>query len=155
MDVKISRLFNLPADAFAPLLAESEREGWQFVRKLMGEWASGANRFDRPGEMLLGAWADGVLAGVCGLNIDPYAGDPSIGRVRRLYILGPYRGRGVGRMLVEAVVEAARSSFRTLRVRTECPIAGRLYLRLGFLPVVDSADCTYTLDLASSPQNTM
>jgi len=52
------------------LLAESEQAGLRLVRRLIEEWVSGANRFDRPGEMLVGAWLDGRVVGVCGLNVD-------------------------------------------------------------------------------------
>jgi GNAT superfamily N-acetyltransferase len=147
MEVAVARLFDLPADAFSPLVAESEREGWRFVRRLADEWAAGTNRFDQPGEALFAAWVDGALIGVCGLNTDPYAGDEAVGRVRRLYVLRVYRGSGVGRRLVRAVVAAATGRFRTLRVRTENPEAGRLYERLGFQPAAGAADCTHILEL--------
>jgi len=38
-----------------PWFAESERAGYGFVRRLADEWASGANRFGRPGEALFAA----------------------------------------------------------------------------------------------------
>jgi GNAT superfamily N-acetyltransferase len=150
MEVTVARLFDLPADAFAPLVAESEREGWRFVRRLADEWAAGTNRFDRPGEALLAAWADGALVGVCGLSADPYASDPVIGRVRRLYVLGAFRRRSVGHLLVQAVLQAARKRFRSLRVRTESAAAGRLYERLGFVPAVGVPNCTHTLALGTT-----
>jgi GNAT superfamily N-acetyltransferase len=149
MGVAVTRLFDLPADTFAPLLAESEREGWRFVRRLADDWASGLNRFDQPGEALLGAGVDGTLVGVCGLNVDPYAGDPTIGRVRRLYVLETFRRRGVGNLLVQAVLQAARNRFRLLRVRTENATAGRLFERLGFVPAVGVPDCSHTLVLST------
>ena len=31
--------------------------------------------------------SEGRLVGVCGLNVDPYLDDPSVGRVRHLYVL--------------------------------------------------------------------
>jgi hypothetical protein len=77
MEVAVARVFDLPADAFSPLVAESERDGWRFVRRLVDEWVAGTNRFDRPGEVLLAACVDKALVGVCGLNADPYAGDPA------------------------------------------------------------------------------
>jgi GNAT superfamily N-acetyltransferase len=150
MAIAVARLFDLPADAFARLIADSEWEGWRFVRRLADEWAAGTNRFDRPGEALLAAWVDGALVGVCGLNADPYASDPAIGRVRRLYVLGAFRGRGVGHVLLQAVLQSARMRFRSLRVRTESAAAGRLYERLGFLPAVDVPDCTHTLVLGTA-----
>jgi ribosomal protein S18 acetylase RimI-like enzyme len=145
MEVAVVRLFDLPVDAFAPLLAESERERWRLVRRLADEWAAGTNRFDGPGETLLGAWIGGELVGVCGLNVDPYAGDPAIGRIRRLYVLGAYRRRGIGQLLVQAVLRSAHTRFQSLRVRTENAAAARLYERLGFASVNGVPDSTHTL----------
>jgi hypothetical protein len=34
MEVEVARLFDLPAAALAPLVAESEQDGWRFVRRL-------------------------------------------------------------------------------------------------------------------------
>jgi len=66
----------------ALLVAESEQAGLSLVRKLVDEWRDGSNAFHRPGEAVFGARVDGRLVGVCGLNVDPYAGDDRIGRVR-------------------------------------------------------------------------
>ena len=148
MEVAVHRLHDLPADALAPLVAEGERGGWRFVRRLADEWAAGTNRFDRAGEGLFAAVAGGVVVGVCGLNADPYAADPTIGRIRRLYVLRVYRRHGVGRRLAEEAVHAARGRFRSLRVRTESAGAGRLYERLGFVPAVGVPACTHALRLA-------
>jgi GNAT superfamily N-acetyltransferase len=138
---------DLPPGALAPLVAESEREGWRFVRRLADEWRAGANRFGRPGEALFVARLGGSVVGACGLNDDPYTADPTTGRVRRLYVLREYRGKGVGRQLVRSVIMAATGHYRRLRVRAESPQAGRLYQRLGFEPTAGEADCTHTLDL--------
>jgi ribosomal protein S18 acetylase RimI-like enzyme len=146
MDVVVDPVSNLPLDALAPLLAESEREGWRFVRRLADEWARGANRFDRPGEALFVARAGESIVGVCGLNADPDTVDSAIGRVRRLYVLRAYRRRGIGRRLVQAVVGAAAGRFRVLRVQTESSEASRLYERVGFHPVAGAADCTHILE---------
>jgi GNAT superfamily N-acetyltransferase len=149
MEVAVARLFDLPAGALSRLVAESEREGWRFVRRLADEWTAGTNRFDQPGEALWAAWVDGTLIGVCGLNADPYTSDPAIGRVRRLYVLGAFRGRGVGQLLVQAVLQSARTRFRSLRVRTASAAAARLSERLGFVPAVGVPDCTHTLVLGT------
>jgi GNAT superfamily N-acetyltransferase len=141
---------DLTPDALAPLVAESEWAGWKFVCRLADDLRSGANRFDLPGECLVVAVSGDAVVGACGLNADPYAGDPSVGRVRRLYVSAAHRGSGVGRRLVGAVVAAAVGRFRRLRVRTESPVAGRLYERLGFVPVVGVADCTHALDLTDA-----
>jgi hypothetical protein len=41
---------------------------------------------------LFGARVGGVIIRVCGLNVDPYAKDSTIARVRRLYVLKAYYG---------------------------------------------------------------
>lgn len=46
------RLIGPPSETLDVLLADSEREGSRFVRRLVDEWATGTNRFDRPGEAL-------------------------------------------------------------------------------------------------------
>jgi GNAT superfamily N-acetyltransferase len=146
MDVTVDRLTDLPPGALAALVADSERAGWRFVRRLADEWAAGANRFDRPGEALFGAWTGVRLVGVCGLNVDPYAADPGVGRVRRLYVLAECRRLGVGRRLVQAVIEAARGRFGLLRLRTENPQAAAFYERLGFRRLAGVPESTHALD---------
>jgi ribosomal protein S18 acetylase RimI-like enzyme len=149
MEVVIERLTDLPADALAEMLAESEQDGWRFVRRLAEEWENGSNRFDRPGEGLFAARAGERIIGVCGLNIDPYSAAPDVGRLRRLYVLRGYRRHGAGRKLVRAVIGAAAGTFRSLRVRTESPQATALYERLGFRRVAAGADCSHILELPS------
>jgi hypothetical protein len=84
----IERLSELPSEGFGPLVAESEQAGLRFVRRLAEEWAGGRNRFDRPGGACFAALVDGRMVGVCGLNVDPYAAEPGVGRVRHLTALG-------------------------------------------------------------------
>lgn len=132
------------------LVAESEAQGLSFVRRLADEWASGANRFDRPGEALFVAREGLQTVGVAGLNVDPYAGDSSVGRLRHLYVLPALRRQGVGGNLVAAVVDAAAASFRTLRLHTSDPDAARLYERMGFRRRADVGRCTHVMELAPS-----
>src|SRR5262249_4135249 len=112
------------------------------------EWASGANRFDAPGEALFLAVADDQVVGVCGLNRDPYAHAPCAGRVRRLYVLAAHRGRGVGRLLLEAVVAHAYDHFSLLRVRTEA--ASDFYTTRGFRRDASNAEATHVLQLTKA-----
>jgi ribosomal protein S18 acetylase RimI-like enzyme len=147
MNAVVERLADLPLDRVAPLLTESEQAGLPLVRRLVDDWASGHNRFDRSGEMLFAATVDGRWAGVCGLNVDPYAATPGVGRVRHLYVLTADRRAGIGRRLLDAVVAGARDAFHTLRLRTHNPVAARLYERAGFERVGDVPDCTHRLRL--------
>ena len=147
MRALIERVSGAPLDRLAALLAESERQGFRFVRRLVEEWSSGANRFDRPGEALFVARVGDDVVGVCGLNVDPFAGDPKIGRVRHLYVLVPHRRSGIGEQLVADVLEAARGRFERLHLRTTNVTAARLYERLGFRRTFDARDHTHVVDV--------
>ena len=146
--VRVERLIEASSDLFDALVDESERQGYRFVPRLADEWASGANRFDRPGEALFAARIDGRLVGACGLNVDPYTRVVGVGRVRHLYVyvLADYRRLGVGRQLVEQVLDAARGRFGRLRLSTQNPAAAQLYERLEFERRA-AADHTHLLEL--------
>jgi GNAT superfamily N-acetyltransferase len=143
----IARVIDLPRDRFAVLLAESEASGYQFVRRLVNEWERSVNRFTRPGEALFVAELGGMVVGVCGLNIDPYLEDPSVGRVRNVYVLAACRGRGFGRQLVEQAIAAGRGHFDRLRLRADETGPARLYESLGFRSWPGMPDCTHILEL--------
>jgi GNAT superfamily N-acetyltransferase len=147
MAIAIERLTGSPAERVAGLVAESERHGLRFVRRLADEWATGANRFDRPGEALFVARIGDRVVGVCGLNIDPYAAEPKVGRVRHLYVLSGQRRLGVGRLLVSEVIEAARGRFDRLRLRSQNPVAAQFYEALSFRPSVGTDDSTHVMML--------
>ena len=138
--IDISRIRELP-EGFEALLEESTTQGYSFLQRLSDDWGSGANRFSQPGEALFEARRHGTLVGVCGINRDPHADDESIGRVRRLYVLDDDRRRGVGRWLVERILEHAKGTFRVVRVNAPPQHAARFYEAIGFesLPGDDSA----------------
>lgn len=150
MHAVIERLSGSPADSLGHLVAESRRLGLDFLDRLVREWESGANRFDRPGEVLFVARSGSQIIGVCGLCLDPYVGDPAVGRVRHLYVLVPYRRVGVGEQLVADVIEAARGHFGRLHLRTTNPEAARLYERMGFVPQRGMRDCTHALEVPAA-----
>jgi GNAT superfamily N-acetyltransferase len=147
--IAIAPLATLPPDAIQPLLDASRSEGLRLVERLADEYASGANRFDRPGELLLGAYAAGQLVGVGGVNRDPYARDACVARMRHLYVLPAWRRRSVGRQLVAALIAAAAPHFAVLRLRTTNPAADRFYQSIGFLVAEGDADATHALELAA------
>jgi GNAT superfamily N-acetyltransferase len=121
------------AALFAPMLAEAGAGDGTFLLRLRDEWATGAIRFDKEGEILLGAFSDGALIGVGGLSHDPYGPEAGLVRLRHLYVLEAERGRGVGRKLVARLVDHARAHFSLVRLRTRNPEAARLYEGLGFV----------------------
>jgi GNAT superfamily N-acetyltransferase len=114
--------------------AEARDEGYKFLETLLEEWRSGANRFDAPGEALCGHFDQGILVAVGGLNCDPFLADPTVGRIRRLYVRHAWRNQGIGGALLDKLLAAARLNFRCVRLRAENPAAARLYERKGFLP---------------------
>jgi len=122
----INRVDDLHLDRFAEMLAESEAAGYRFLRRVVNEWESGANRFSRPGEALLVAEMSGRWVGICGLSIDPYLDDPRVGRVRNVYVLADCRRAGIGRRLVEEAIALARGHFDRLLLRGEEPGPARL-----------------------------
>lgn len=121
-----------PRPALDALATEARAEGHRFVDRLIAEWANGSNRFDRPGEVLLEAMADEVAA-IGGLNCDPYPADgPPVGRLRHVYVRPAFRSRGIGRMLVSALLDRAGGQFERVRLRTHADGAAKLYLSMGF-----------------------
>jgi GNAT superfamily N-acetyltransferase len=153
--IHIIRLSQIVPAEFGGLVTESESQGFAFLRRLIMDWGAGANRFALPGEALFAAQDKGNIVGVCGLNVDPYANDRGVGRVRHLYVLASRRRQGIGRGLITQVIVSATGSFRMLRLRTDSPAAAAFYEALGFEPCTDAA-CTHRLLLhrgETSPKN--
>jgi GNAT superfamily N-acetyltransferase len=134
----------LPVAGLQRLRSEAKEEGYDFLETLVEDWESGENRFDDPGETLLGGLDEGLLMAVGGLNCDPFAGRPDMGRIRRVYVRQAWRNQGLGRALVEALVQEARAHFRCVRLRAENIGAARLYERIGFA-ATPGPDATHTL----------
>jgi GNAT superfamily N-acetyltransferase len=134
----------LPVPGIEALHAEAQSESYDFIETLVEEWSTGENRFDAPGEALCGYVEHGLLVAVGGLNCDPFAGRPEIGRIRRVYVRPAWRNQGIGRALVTALVDQARTHFRSVRLRAENAGAARLYERMGFVPI-ENPDATHIL----------
>lgn len=133
-------------DVLTGLVGESELAGERFLRRLVDEWRSGANRFDALGEALFVAYLEGRILGVCGLSRDPYAPGDATGRVRHLYVAAGHRRRGIGKALVLAVMEHARGVFPRLRLRTQSEAAACFYQSLGFQRC-EEPEATHILNL--------
>ncbi|MBW4484170.1 MAG: GNAT family N-acetyltransferase [Tildeniella torsiva UHER 1998/13D] len=114
------------------LVEESQSESFRFVQGLMEEYRSGLNRFDKPGEVLLIASVQGAIVGLGGLNHDPYFNDLAVGRLRHVYVEAAWRRRGVGRVLVTALMNVAKPHYQLLTLRTDTAAADAFYQTLGF-----------------------
>src|SRR5580704_8496209 len=86
---------------------EARTEGHQFLDRLASDWVSGAMRFERPGEALLAAYSEGVLAAIGGITIDPIV--PNALRMRRFYCRPAFRRTGIGGEIAQALLERAKS----------------------------------------------
>ena len=129
---------------FSALRAESQAQNLNMLRRLAENWQNGENRFNAPGEKLLGAFAYGQLVGVCGLNIDPFSQQPRAGRIRHLYIAERHRRQGIGHQLLVSVITHSSAWFDFLNTHAPAQ-AWPFYERLGFRPVYDEPRVTHRL----------
>ena len=144
----MSRLLIEPVTPDEPgyiaLKAESIALNFNMLRRLEENWQRGENRFNAPGEKLLGAFLNGRLVGVCGLNRDPFSQQPRAGRIRHLYISERYRRRGIGQQLLVSVITHSSAWFDFLNTHAPAQ-AWPFYERLGFRPVYDEPRVTHRL----------
>jgi GNAT superfamily N-acetyltransferase len=127
----------------APMVKESEAEGFRHIRRLYEDYISGANRFDKISEALVGIRDGDRLIAIGGVNATDIQ---EIGRIRRVYVSPERRRQGVGRLLMEEIMSAARPHYRRLVLRTHNPAAAAFYLQLGFVPVASNPEVTHFYD---------
>jgi GNAT superfamily N-acetyltransferase len=147
--IAIERIDCLPIDRLNPLVTQAEATGFHALSRLLTDWQYGRNRFDQPGEAIFIATENECVVGICGLNRDPYLGDPTVGRVRHLYVDVDHRRKGIGSQLVRAVMGTAKERFSRLRLRTNNPGADGFYCSLGFMRFTAEPACSHHVILSS------
>src|SRR5688572_2760417 len=125
------------------LEADANANGQGMVSRLIREWRDGRNRFSAAGERVYVAKRGGRVCGVCGVNRDPYAGDDSIGRVRRLYVSARERRLGSGRALIERLMTDASGVYSWIHLRTHEHEAAVFYEANRFEAVAGNPDYTH------------
>lgn len=130
--IHIIRISKLDEVLINHLIKESLSQGFGFVERLVRDYRSGMNCFDKSGEALFSALLQDVIIGIGGLNRDPYFNDPKIGRLRHLYIESAWRQHGVGRLLVNQIIHEASQHYQILTLRTDTTAADKFYQKLGF-----------------------
>jgi len=145
--MKLTRINTMDLNDWNQILHVSRAEDHNMINRLVTDFRAGTNRFDAPGEALLAVLMGREVVAVAGLNREPDESVPWAGRVRRLYVMPDFRGRGLGRRLVDAIVAEARARFGILSVNVGTSEARGFYEHLGFTPVEHSS-ITHTKDLA-------
>ena len=153
--IAIEQVNDLPIDKLSSLVTEAADTGFHALARLVAEWQSGRNRFDRRGEAIFIATENGHIVGVCGLNRDPYLGDPTVGRLRHLYVAVDHRRKGIGSRLVRAIVAEARGRFVRLRLRTDSPDADTFYRSLGFTAFTAEPACSHNVMIEYNSYNSV
>lgn len=146
-EIVIQKVKQLDTGKLLRLVDESEIEGFRHIKRLVIDYENGANKFDKEGEALFIALQNNEIVGVCGLNSNPYESSYDVGRIRRLYVSPRVRRFGIGRMLMNYVIEEARNTYKLLVLRTHNPIADIFYQSLGFSNKFDSENDTHFLQL--------
>jgi putative acetyltransferase len=103
----------------------------QELRDLPGEYGI-------PRGALLLAWVDGVLAGCCALRPLDDSDHTNAAEMKRLFVRPASRGLGLGRLLTEAILDAARAAgFSCVLLDTldDMEAARALYEDLGFVEI--------------------
>ena len=121
-EIRLEALADSP-DAFASTVeVEQERPPEWFAARLADAFVLGA--FDGP-----------HLAGVAGFYVQPGPKHAHKGMLWGMYVRPEYRSAGVGRTLVEAIIEHARDHVEILQlfVISDNLPALRLYASLGFV----------------------
>lgn len=116
---------------FARLQAEARTEGYRFLDRLAADWEAGAMRFTQPGEVLLAACANEVLAAIGGLTREPMV--PGGFRMRRFYVGARFRRTGLGRRLAAALLESPLRAGHPVTVNAATGSAP-FWEALGFAP---------------------
>jgi GNAT superfamily N-acetyltransferase len=99
------------------------------------ELANLPGEYGQPGSALLLALVDGEVAGCCGLRALDSVNYPNAAEMKRLFVRKAFRRFGLGRQLVEAVLDAARmAGYHSVLLDTldDMESARALYAELGF-----------------------
>ena len=139
---------NLIPAGLAELAEHATAERVNNVQRIIDGWASGSERYDRPGEAILAAVSglDRVVA-VGGIAECPIV-DGAL-RMRRFYVHPQWRRRGLGRGLAATLVFSGLQVADTITCNAGATVeAPRFWEAMGFERVdkrVDSPGVTHVL----------
>lgn len=134
------------------LTTPSDAQGLEAAREIFREYAQGLGvdldfqdfeselaslpgDYAEPRGVLHLAYVDGALAGCCALRPLDNVDYPNASEMKRLYVRKAFRGFGLGRQLVETILDAARQAGYDcvlLDTLDDMEAARALYEELGF-----------------------
>lgn len=91
-----------------------------------------------PRGALLAAYAEDQMVGCCALRPLDTADYPNACEIKRLFVRQGFRGQGLGRLLAECILDAARQAdytYALLDTLSEMESARSLYEDLGFVEI--------------------
>jgi GNAT superfamily N-acetyltransferase len=87
------------------------------------------------------------LIAIGGLNQDPYSNSMRVGRLRRFYVSKKYRRMGIGKKLVETIIDYSREYHDDIVLNTDSDQADKFYTSLGFLKQQQYPNSTHYMKL--------
>jgi GNAT superfamily N-acetyltransferase len=129
--ITIRRINDELPQGFELLRHAADEEAFNMLRTLAEEWASGANRFDKPGEALVAAFDGAMLLGMGGISQDRQV--PGALRMRRFYVGPPHRRRGVASAVAAALLDRPESQGKLITLNAPRAEAARFWEALGFV----------------------
>ncbi|MDM5239545.1 GNAT family N-acetyltransferase [Bacillus cereus] len=132
-EIHIQQIENLMIYEFSHFVQDSKEEGFNFLTRLVNEYETEINTFNKTGECLYGIFQGENLIGIGGLNEDPYTENNKIGRLRRFYILKDYRRIGLGNLLLNRLLSHAEKYFEVVVLHTDTKQGDAFYTANGFV----------------------
>ena len=144
-DLILEEVKELQLAAIDQLIRSSKLEGYNFLERLERDWRLGLNRFQNKGEVLFTVRYNDQIVAIGGVNQDPYKDDSNIGRIRHIYVAPNFRRQGIGKFLVQRILEYCNETFRQITLRTDNPNADKFYINLGFYHVSNFGRDTHVI----------
>ena len=121
------------------LKVEALADGHRHIDRLINDFQSGKDRFDRPGEALVAAYLDGQLVGIGGVTQEPIDPTGHSLRMRRLYVALAARRQGIAQALARTLLDHALTTTRSIRVHAGNPDAAAFWEAQGYVPAEGQA----------------
>lgn len=126
--IQLVRIADDLPDGFARLRAAADAEGFRAPARLESEWANDPAMF----VCLLAALQAGRLAAIGGLTPEPEPRGQAAMRIRRLYVDPAARRSGIGRTLVNALLQEALETVSLVTVNAVGTISPAFWSGLDF-----------------------